>query len=294
VTRSPPARAHRGLVCALVGCAAAWGALAPQPAAAAPDLTFPWRGPQAVTGGDLVGAGPNGRAAFFESTDGRVCLVRDGRIIGTFRLPRLDGLAFNPEGALLVLDDMRRELTLHDADRGTLLDRRPVPELVPTGGRLELDGDSVFLEDVFGNRHPVATARGGRLLPPTSTRLSAVQARISVEDRGASLHVAVGAAQWDIPDEPEVALSVYGSSPPWLVVDRATTVPRRGLPVLRATREIWAPGAEQPLSVELHRLKYLPIAGVSAAPDGSLLLLLPLSEGLVLRRLEPRGGPPPP
>lgn len=133
-----------------------------------------------VVGWDQVGLAPAGpeSAAF---GPGRLAIGPDGawavwdvvnhRVIGSFGewgAAGVDGLAFAPDGDLLVLQG-RALLRVDGAQVASVA----VPGLVPPGAELEVWGGVAMGVDALGNGHPVAMVDAGGLGPASGPSLVA-------------------------------------------------------------------------------------------------------------------------
>lgn len=111
-------------------------------------------GPEsAAFGPGWLAIGPGGAWAVWD--------VVNLRVVGSFGsvvAPSVDGIAFAPDGDLLLLQG--RTLWRWDGDRAESI---RVPGLVPPGSGLEVWGGVAMGVDVLGNGHPIAMVDAGAL-----------------------------------------------------------------------------------------------------------------------------------
>ena len=182
----------------------------------------------------------------------------------SFPVAAADDLAFTAAGVLLVMDDTARTLRTY-AEDGDLLGEHAFPALVPPGGSLGLDGDTVCSVDVFHACHPLATVSPAGRLDATSGAPLRPPARVVQRD-GDTLRV-----------DGRAVATVNGRGGgrllgEWLLVEVMDegAVTRQAIPL--------AGGAAVVLPVD-GRL-YAPSRDVAAGPDGTLGWLDPRADGL--------------
>ena len=228
-------------------------------------------------GAELLAAGPDGSVAFFNSIDRRLVLLQDLNVLRTFPIHGATDIAFTPTGDLLVLDDPTRTLSMW-SQRGALLTTFAIPDLVPQGGRLVVEGHEIRLRDHFGSLHRVATwkeqalvASHGPLLIPQDQGLKWDRDRLIlwVDDQAWPLSQAIQAsAQW------------IGNH--WLVIDEVIS----DQPI-QVRRTAHALKDNTQISLPVEDRVYVPRRDVAEGPDGRLLFLWPNERTLTIVEVQP-------
>ena len=210
-------------------------------------------------GPDRVAAGADGLLALWDPVASRVLVLDDLVVTGGFGAVRVDDLAFAGRDLVLL---QGRTLALRDAavkDLGHL----GVPDVVPTNIDLLVRGSDVWGVDPFGNLHaiarmdhglaaPAGASFGGRAFPPhpVAKRPGALKTSVRTLDGG-----------WAIVDD------VVRDFP--IGVERSVVHDARTLS-LETSDRAWVPADD---------------ADVDA--DGRLVVIVPLSDGLHVRRISP-------
>lgn len=233
-----------------------------------------------ASGPELYAAGPHRLAALYDPVRREIVLLPVNGAPTHLSTGRLDDAAFVGED-LLLLDEAARTLTLMD-DRGTVLDRMPLPGLVPPGCRLAVDTDEagqvVRARDVFGNLHRLARVDAQGLSPGDGPALLEAPSPITWD--GEALHFEGGtlalpgalaaSGQWLDGERGWLMVDEVVSEGP-LVVERRFVHSDGELTVHKYNREgAWRPGRDAAVS-----------------PEGVLLVLEPGQTDLTLRRVLP-------
>lgn len=236
-------------------------------------------------GPDRVAAGPDGQVLIWNPASGwldaydSVAAFQDGELRASVRLAAVDDLLWTDAG-LVVLDAAARRVSLYSVD-GQRLDSRGLPELVPPGCGLGVQGDGLVAVDAFGNRHGVARLSAGRLAPWTGPRLQepAVAVRwdpgagqLRVDGRGVAVPAALKTS----------GRALQGGGRTWLVVEQVVAdgpiqVRREAISMDTGVRYDLSPRG---------RL-YAPSSDLSVSGRGDLVWMKPGPSGVTLVELSP-------
>lgn len=258
------------LFCARVALAAEPGALDPALPDLGPALTWaevgldPGGAERAARGPDLLAAGPSGRWAVYSPVDRHV--VGAGIDLA---LPPVDGLAFAPDGDLLVL--IGRDVTRWDG--ATRVAGATLPALAPAGATLVVTGDRADVVDVFGNLHPVASLTTGALAAPSGPPLFPAEHVVKLRDG----RVTVDARAVPTPAD-TLGARVIGD---WLVVEAGERGAVRAREAVSLTT-----GKRVPLPLR-SAAPYRASSDVAVSPEGDLTWLDPRADGLYVHREAP-------
>jgi hypothetical protein len=238
---------------------------------------------QPAMGPDLLAAGPDGLAALYDPVGHRVLVLDDLAWVGSFDVQRVEDIAFSSGGEILVLADRRLRLL---SVRGDELDEVPVPDIVPSGGSLTLDGDSVLSVDAFGNGHPVAQIASGAFFPASGPGLVA-PSHVVLSEPG---RLSVDGVSRSFPGAVKVGGTVLSAGARgWIVASVVTseasiTVERSAWP-FTDTAQGQVAGASTLLPTSGRA--YVAGRDVAVDPDGRLLYLDPQQDGLHIVRVTP-------
>lgn len=232
-----------------------------------PGLDAQARGPE------LLHAGQDGLVALFDPVRHEVTALRPGRDAVHLPVHFASDLVLLPDG-MLVLDPSTRALTLWSAE-GRLRSARNLPPLVPTAVTLALAGDQVLAVDLFSQGHPVATLAGGELQAPVLWKLQRRSDPVVWDGR--ALHTE--GFDLELPDALAASGQRFGD---WLVVDEVVEDDP-----IAVSRTAWHIPTRQAADLPVAGRSYAPRGDCAAAPDGSLLVLVPRPEGLELLRVTP-------
>lgn len=227
-------------------------------------------------GPDLLAAGPDGQLALWNPAEALVHVYDsvDAALAGdtgsAFALAAADDLAWTGSG-IIVLDG--RRISLFSAS-GQLLSERALPELVPTGARLQVDGDQVYGADVFGNRHPAAQLVKGALVAPSSQKLLAPADPVRWD--AASQTMRAGGQELALKDAIKAGGRVIrGGGQRWLVVDAVV-----GDAPLRIQRQVLSLDSGARATIPVEGRLYAPTLDVAVDGRGALIWMAPQRDGL--------------
>jgi len=233
-------------------------------------------GPERLARGpERLAAGPGGLVAFWDPVWSQVHLLSDLQETARFAIPRADGLAFTDSGRLVVLDQSTRTVSLWTRE-GRALDAAALPDLVPQGGLLVVEGEEVQSEDVFGNRHRVARVDGDLLLAPEGRSLEPRAHTVRWQDGSFDVDgqtVRVGQA---------ITAGARLLGDRWLVVDRVT-----GDHPVQVARQAIDLHTDQSVDLPVDGRAWVPRQDLAVDDQGRLLYLDPTQAGLVLVEVTP-------
>lgn len=169
---------------------------------------------------------------------------------------RLDDLAFVGVNVVVLSG---RSLTLYAGDAVSTL---PVPDLVPTHIDLLVDSSSVWGVDPFGNRHAIARVDGDRLLAPDGPSFGG-RAHDPAPTRAAGLKS-----------------SVRPLGHGWFVVEVVTD--DRPIAVTRTVEH-----SGRSVEIATADRAWVPTTDLTVDADGRLVAIVPLADGLHVRRITP-------
>jgi|GEM_PF-2099361 len=228
-------------------------------------------------GGELLVAGPDERLALYNPIEGTVVVLKDLQLSHLFEVGEVSDLAWTDDGYVAVLDAPTRTVAIYDLN-GTLHSARSLPDMVPQGVRLVVEGDELFGQDVFGNLHRIADRSEATLYRPAGQSL--VRREAGVRWNAESRQMEVGGAVFDLPKALKASGQRAGDR--WLVVDQVVS--------------------ESPIEVERHAIDLetyvsveLPVRGRVYVPNGDFVedsagrfhVLIPTQDGLEVRRVTP-------
>jgi hypothetical protein len=224
------------------------------------EFGFVQAGPESkAIGPDRVAAGADGLQALWDPVRQRVIVLQDLAVVGGFSAERIDDLAF--AGRRLVLMS-GRTLVLRD-DKGAELGRIGVPDVVPTNIELLVRDGTVWGVDPFGNLHAIATVDSD-LHPVT----------------GASFGGRAFPAARVAKDPAALKTSVRSLGGDWVIVDAVV----RDFPI-GVERSI--AHDSRTLSLETADRAWVPTDDADVDAEGRLVVMVPLEDGLHLRRVSP-------
>lgn len=223
-----------------------------------------------AVGPDRIAAGPDGAIAIWDPIRGRVLILDDLVVRGSFASSPVDDLAFVGSHVILLCGRTLYRVTID----GTAVDHLAVPEIVPTAITLDPDGSRIWGVDAFGNRHAIADIGADGLVSPHGRSFAGAAHVVSTDGTG---FVVDGQS---VPRGGGLNASVRALDGGW------------------ALREVVA--ADHPITVidtVFHdgRSMDLPVAGRTWTPSapyaidaqGRLITLEPRSDGLHVRRISP-------
>jgi hypothetical protein len=234
------------------------------------EFGFVPKGPeQPAIGPSAVAAGPHG-AALIDPVERRLLLVEGGQVTPV-PLPVVpDAIAAGPDGRWYAL--VGRSLWILGAD-GERLEERPLPDLVPTGVTLAVDGAWVSAVDAFGNLRPLigvdgSAWTGGALVEPQRV-VRKVAGGLEVD--GAFVPV----------EGKRVAGKLLGD---WLIAESVSTGDAGALEVQRWGMHLRT-GSR--IAIPTRGRRWVPDHDLSVDPSGALWILSPTPEGLDLVQVQP-------
>lgn len=215
---------------------------------------------RAAMGPDVLAVGVDGRWALWDPVDGK---VRSSE--GEFAQGTLSSMAFDGDGALLLLDERARTLSRYEDGQAT--ERWAADRMCPAGVSLVIQGGRAWGRDTFGRLHPIATIDPDREEPTSIAHVSRLsEGKLTVD--GATVPV------------PADVLSgrVVGD---WLVIEA-------GRPGALRARYAQSLTSGRKVSLPLLRdERYRPSHDVVAASDGSLAWMDARVDALHLHRVWP-------
>lgn len=224
------------------------------------EFGFAAAGPESkAIGPDRVAAGADGLSALWDPVAARVLVLSDLVVTGGFTVAHVDDLAFAGRDLLLL---QGRTVALRDA-AGRDLGQVGVPDVVPTHIDLLVRGSDVWGVDPFGNLHALARLDHGLAAPTGASFGGRATAPHAVAKRPGALKTSVRTLEggWAIVDD------VVRDFP--IGVERSVVHDARSLS-LETSGRAWVPADD---------------ADVDA--DGRLVVIVPLSDGLHVRRISP-------
>lgn len=272
----------------LLGCVWLWSG-----AAGAADGGVPWaqlewtpaRPDAPMLGPDRLAGGPDGQIAVWNPASGWLDTYdsldawTSGELRSSARLGAVDDLVWGA-GGLVVLDASARTVSLLGPD-GQRLDRASLPELVPPGSGLSMEGDALYAVDAFGNRHGLARIKGGQIGAWDGPRVSAPQ--VSVRRRADDHALQVGGRLIPVADALAVSgRALVGGGRTWLIIERVVSdaplsVERQALCLETGRRVDLGPGERS----------YAPSSDLSVNGRGQLLWLSPRPDGAHIVEVDP-------
>ena len=204
-------------------------------------------------GPELLHAAAGGRLALYDAVDREVVLL---------------------EGAVIVLDHAARQVASWSLD-GDLRAVRSLPDLTPTSLGLVLEGDQLHGQDIFGNRHPVATVSGADLSAPQAQGLLPETGAVFWDGQAMS----TGDFRIQLPHAIKASGQRFGD---WLVLDVVVADDP-----IQVERSAWHVPSRQSVALPVEGRLYAPRGDVAATPEGELVVMVPWEEGLELRWVSP-------
>ena len=210
-------------------------------------------------GPDRVAAGADGLLGLWDPIRQRVVVLDDLVVTGGFSAARVDDLAFAGRDVVLL---QGRTVVLRDV-LGNDLGHIAVPDLVPTNIDLLVRGSQIWGVDPFGNLHAIGVVNGGLSAATGASFGGMAFPTHAIAKRPDALKTSVRTLDqgWAIVDD------VVHDFP--IGVERTIVHDGRSVPLETAGRA-WVPADD---------------ADVDA--DGRLVVIVPLADGLHVRRITP-------
>ena len=224
-------------------------------------------------GPELLHAAAGGRLALYDAVDREVVLLEGERVVLGFPVRHASDLVLL-EGAVIVLDHAARQVASWSLD-GDLRAVRSLPDLTPTSLGLVLEGDQLHGQDIFGNRHPVATVSGADLSAPQAQGLLPETGAVFWDGQAMS----TGDFRIQLPHAIKASGQRFGD---WLVLDVVVADDP-----IQVERSAWHVPSRQSVALPVEGRLYAPRGDVAATPEGELVVMVPWEEGLELRWVSP-------